>query len=138
MTGLAPEEAFAYVDNRETAVDILSAVSVKFQGGALANISVVGDSPGWREDISLWGDKGVVYIRGGVRQGSFALESYEGPAQDLSGRFENAGNADQNFVDSILGKEEPQTPGICGLRVIQLTEAIWESARTGRSAKVKV
>ena len=137
MTDLVPEEVFAYVDNRDTEVDILSAVSIRFQGGALANISVVGDSPGWREDLSLWGDKGVVYIRGGVTEGGFVFQTYQGPPQDLTTRFEGTGSTDQNFVDAILGKEEPQTPALCGLRVIQLTEAIWESARTGAPARVK-
>ncbi len=46
-------------------------------------------------------------------------------------------NADRNFVDSILGRDEPQTPAICGLRVMELTEAAWESARIGGPVTVK-
>ena len=136
MTGLVPQEVFAYEDNRGAEVDILSAVSVKFKGGAVANLSVVGDSPGWREDISLWGDQGVVYIRGSVPQGGFVYQGFASPPEDLSTKFQGAGSADENFVNSILGKEQPETPAICGLRVIQLTEAIWESARTGKPSKV--
>ena len=40
-------------------------------------------------------------------------------------------------VDAILGRDEVQVPPECGLRVIELTEAAWESARTGQPAKVK-
>jgi predicted dehydrogenase len=43
---------------------------------------------------------------------------------------------DRNFIDAIRGRDEVQVPPICGLRVIELTEAAWESARTGQPAKV--
>jgi len=40
-------------------------------------------------------------------------------------------------VDSILGKDEPQTPAIWGLRVMQLTEAAWASARIGAAVRAQ-
>jgi predicted dehydrogenase len=40
-------------------------------------------------------------------------------------------------VDAILGRDEVQIPPICGLRVIELTEAAWKSAESGRPVKVK-
>ena len=47
-----------------------------------------------------------------------------------------AGSPDRNFFDAILGRDEVQVPPECGLRVIELTEAAWESARTGAPVKV--
>ena len=43
-TGLEPEEVFAYQENRGAPVDILSAVSIRFRGSAIGNLSIVGQS----------------------------------------------------------------------------------------------
>ena len=56
---------------------------------------------------------------------------------DVTDQLKYEGNFDKNFVDSILGKDVPQTPAMCGLRVMQLTEAAWESGKTGGVVKVK-
>jgi len=130
-TGLVPQEVFAYIDNLGARVDILSAVSVKFEGGALANISVVGHAPGWWEDFSVWGDKGAIYLRGGK-----ILLQKDGQMEDVTDRAKDAGNADRNFVEAILGQAEVQADAVGGLRVIQLTEAAWESAKQGCAVEV--
>ncbi|MBM4085784.1 MAG: hypothetical protein FJ272_13430 [Planctomycetes bacterium] len=49
---------------------------------------------------------------------------------ELSG-FPSVGNPDRNFVDAILGRAQVESPATCGLRVIQLTEAAWKSAKLG-------
>ena len=133
MTNLKPAEVFAFIDYCGTEVDILSALSVRFQGGALANFSVVGHAVGWWEDVSIWGDKGGFFIR---NDGHLYLQQ-QGKTTDISDRTQGAGSADANFIDAILGRAEVAVPGVCGLRVIQLTEAAWESARTGQPAAVK-
>lgn len=130
-TGLAPAEVFAYIDNLGAKVDILSAISVKFEGGALANISVVGHAPGWWEDFSIWGDQGAIYLRAGR-----VLLQKDGKAEDVTDQTQSAGNADRNFIEAILGKAEVQSGPVNGLRVIQLTEAAWESAKRGCAVAV--
>ena len=40
-------------------------------------------------------------------------------------------------LDAILGRDTVQVPAECGLRVIELTEAAWESARTGAPTRVQ-
>jgi len=131
-TGLVPDEVFAYIENLGARVDILSALSVKFEGGALANISVVGHAPGWWEDFSIWGDQGAIYLRGGK-----ILLQKDGKAEEVTDQAEGAGNADRNFIEAILGKAEVQSGPVSGLRVIQLTEAAWESAKRGCAVSVK-
>jgi predicted dehydrogenase len=130
-TGLVPDEVFGYIDNMGAKVDILSALSVKFESGALANISVVGHAPGWWEDFSIWGDKGAIYLRSGK-----ILMQKDGKVEDVTDRGEPAGNADRNFIEAILGKAEVQSDAIGGLRVIQLTEAAWESGKKGCAVQV--
>ena len=138
VTGLEPTSVFAEINNRGTKVDILSALTVKFKGGAIGSLSVVGDAPGWWEDITFYGEEGGLYVREDKLLHSYRTRGKWGAdLKELTARSKYSSNFDRNFVNSILGKEEPQTPPVCGLRVMQLTEAAWESARTGGPVKVK-
>jgi len=138
VTNLEPASVFAEINNRGSKVDILSALTFKFRGGAIGSMSVVGDAPGWWEDITFYGEEGGLYVRKDQ-----LLHSYRGKGtwtaelKELTANSKYNSNFDKNFVASILGKEEPQTPPVCGLRVMQLTESAWESAKTGRPVKVK-
>jgi len=135
MTGLEVEEVQAFQQNFDSEVDINSALSLRFKNGALGNISVVGNSPanGMWEDLTIWGSKAVVYLRNGEITYKTALANEAHKPANLPGGT----TPDRNFVDAILGRDEVQVPPLCGLRVIELTEAAWESAHTGRPAKVK-
>lgn len=135
MTGLAVDEIQAYVENFDSEVDINSALSVRFKGGAMGSISVVGNAPagGMWEDITIWGTEAVVYIRNGQITLKRAGEDEPVVPEDLPA----ASTPDRNFIDAVLGRDEVQVPPECGLRVIELTEAAWESARTGAPVKVK-
>ena len=140
MSGLEAEEAFAYVDNRGSEVDVNSAVAVRFTNGAVGTITIVGDevAAGMWEDITIAGDKGILWIRQGGKL-FFANESSPKPAEvtDFSGVESFPGSKDGNFIDVIRGEAENQVPAICGLRVIELTEAVWRSAASGKPAKVE-
>tara|TARA_B100000945_G_scaffold296517_1_gene274856 strand:- start:19 stop:1011 length:993 start_codon:yes stop_codon:yes gene_type:complete len=129
MTGLQVAEVQAYMENFESEVDINSALSLRFRNGGLGNVSVVGNSPtgGMWEDITIWGSKAVVYLR----QGQIHYKTQNNNDVHLVSNLPGSSSPDRNFVDSILGKDEVQVPPECGLRVIELTEAAWESVRTG-------
>lgn len=134
MTGLEVEEVQAFVEDFESEVDINSALSLRFRNGAMGNLSIVGNSPtgGMWEDITIWGTKAVVYLR----QGKLTVKvAGSNDAYEPTG-LPGASTPDRNFVDAILGRDAVQVPAVCGLRVIELTEAAWESARQGRPAKV--
>jgi len=135
MTGLEVEQVQAFVENFESEVDINSALSLRFRNGAMGNLSVVGNSPtgGMWEDITIWGTKGVVYMRQGKVSIKVAGSNEVYQPENLPG----ASSPDRNFVDAILGRDEVQIPATCGLRVIELTEAAWKSAETGRPVRVK-
>jgi predicted dehydrogenase len=138
VTGLEPASVFAEIDNRGSKVDILSALTFKFKGGAIGTMSVVGDAPGWWEDITFYGEEGGLYVRKDQLLHSYRRKgTSKAEFKELTANSKYASNFDKNFVASILGKEEPQTPPVCGLRVMQLTEAAWESAKTGQPVKVK-
>ncbi len=139
VTDLVPETVYAAIDNRGARVDVLSGVTIKFKGGAIGSLSVVGDAPGWWEEITFYGERGALYLRDNRLYHHAPKRGRWGgtDVSDLTSKLRGGGDPDKNFVHSILGREEPRTPPIWGLRVIQLTEAAWESARTGKPVKVK-
>ena len=136
MTDLEVDQVSAFIENFESEVDINAAMSIRFTNGAMANLSIVGNSPGgmW-EDITIWGEKAVVYSRN--QKLTYRClgnsETYE-PAGLPAG----SPDPDRNFVDAIMGRADVEVPATCGLRVIELTEAAWESAKQGgKTVKVK-
>ncbi len=133
MTDLQPAEVFAYIDNLGSEVDILSAMSVKFDSGAMANFAVVGHAVNFFEEITMWCEDGTLAVRGAE------VWRWDGGEQKRVVSGEELGrtwNPDQNFIATIRNEEEIQAPPSCGLRVIQLTEAAWRSGDTGERAPV--
>ena len=137
VTDLTPDVVWAQTDNRGSKVDILSGLTVRFEGGAIGNIAVVGDAPEWWEDVTFYGEKAALYLRNDRLILQSRSRDGAGKTEDMTRKLKYKGDPDRNFVDSILGKDEPQTPALCGLRVAQLTEAAWQSARTRKPVKVK-
>jgi predicted dehydrogenase len=136
ITGLRPEWVSAAIDNRGAAVDIDSALTVRFAGGALASILVAGSaSIGWWEDLSLQGDRGTAFYRNKqiwvAREGASGLSLV--PPEELPSN----GSLAQNFVDLILGRiPTPAAPAVGGVAVARLTEAAWRSAESGQPVTV--
>jgi predicted dehydrogenase len=131
-TGLTAESVFAYMENYDSEVDIDSAASIRFTNGAQGTISIIGDSPLWWEEFSIWGKEGMMLIRQGkLMQARFGDKELH-PVADLP----SSSNPDRNFIDAVLGRDSVRVPPECGLRVIELTEAAWKSAELGRAVKV--
>jgi len=131
-TSLQPSEVMAFTDNLGTPVDINTSVSIKFSNNAQASIGIIGNSPNWEENIIIWGSKGVVYYKNGKIEHLL----FGGDAKIEPVKLPRGSNPDKNFINAILGKEDNQSPPICGLNVIELAEAIWESAKTGKKVKL--
>ena len=132
-TGLTADSVFSYIRNHDTEVDIDSALSVRFGNGAQGTISIIGDSPMWWEEFSIWGSKGsILYRNGRILQRGFE-QSEMAEVTDLP----PDSTPDRNFVDAILGRDTVRVPPECGLRVIELTEAAWRSAELGRPVRVE-
>jgi len=127
LTEARPLEVFAYMEKEEAKVDILSSLAIKFEGGMLGSIGIIGDNPGWGEEIGIWGKKGAIIIKDGwqvVQQGEDG--KYFNPQKLPEGT-----TPIQAFVECLQGKRENEVPPIWGLRVISLTEAAWQSADRG-------
>ncbi|MFW5923065.1 MAG: Gfo/Idh/MocA family protein [Planctomycetota bacterium] len=135
MTGLSIEQVSASVDNCGTEVDINSALELTFTNGALGTLSVVGDYPssGMYEDITIICENRAFFLR----NGELTVRTGRDGERHRVDQFEyDVGSPTDNFVDSLRGDAEILAPSLCGLRTIQLTEAAWQSADTGRPVKV--
>lgn len=133
VTGLKIRKVYAWMENFGTEVDINSTLTMHFENGALGSMSIVGNAPSWYEDHTIVGSKGAFYLRQGL---DLIQQDATGKRIEIKAR-KYTKNPDSNFVDSILGKDEPQTPPECGLRTIEVTEAAWRSAREGCAVEVK-
>lgn len=134
VTGLKVSEVFAVSDNFNTEVDINSSLAMRFENGAMGSMSVIGNAPGWYEDHSIVGSKGALYLRQGKAEPLLQQDARGRPVKVKLPRYTK--NPDSNFVDAVLGKDVPQTPPECGLRTIEVTEAAWKSAATGKPVRV--
>jgi predicted dehydrogenase len=130
VTGLEPESVSAVIDNRGSQVDIDSAVTVRFQGGAIATFNVVGSaSIGWHEDVSIHGDKGTVLYRNNK---IYVAKQGQRDIVEVTDELAASSDPNRDFVDLILGRvSEAAAPSSCGLRITRLTEAAWKSAANG-------
>jgi predicted dehydrogenase len=121
------------LENFHVPVDINSALTLEFVGGAQGNISIVGNAPTWHEDITIWGEKGIFFMRNGKLE---ICDEKGKRATPTAEELPRGNTPDDNFVASILGKETVGSPPIWGLRVIELTEAAWKSAAENRIVNV--
>lgn len=128
LTGLAPQAVLANIDNRGTEVDIDTALTVRFEGGAMCTFNVVGSANlKWWEDVSIHGTTGTALYRNGEILVSKGLNEPLVKVEDSA--LPPSSNPDADFVDLVLGRiDSPAAPSECGYRVARLTEAAWESA----------
>jgi len=137
-SGLAAESVAAFVDNRGTPVDINSAITIQFANGAKGTVSVVGESTcNWYEEFTICGTKGTILFRKEAMTSSGRLLycNEKGEMREPA-EMPPEGNVGQGFCDVVLGREKNWAPAECGLRVIELTEAAWKSAQTGKPVHV--
>jgi predicted dehydrogenase len=133
-TGLTVDRVAAFIDNFTVPVDINSALTIEFVGGAQGNISIVGNAPTWNEDITIWGEKGIFFMR----NGKLEICGEDGKRSTPTAAEMPKGSApDENFIAAILGKEKVGSTATWGLRVIELTEAAWNSAAENRITQVQ-
>ena len=134
-SGLRPTEVFAFADNRGREVDVLSAITFRCAGGAIGNISIVGEHPrGMAEGLQIWCRDARISVEGeGVRLQIKGQEPQPVPSEEL---LAYPSRKDANFIRAILGREPVQVPAECGLAVAAFTEAVYESVRRGALAAV--
>jgi predicted dehydrogenase len=133
VTGLVPKEAFAYVETCDLPVDLNTAAVVRFTNDAVASISIGGFGHSVTEVLRVVGDKksARIFFRT-VREQTLEVDGQVVDAKAaIPGSTPNA-----NFIDAILNGAETRANGTLGLRVAQLTEALYTSAKEHRPVAI--
>jgi len=122
--GRPVEEVFALIERYDAPVDITSALAIRFQGGGLASLAVVGNSPNWGKHTTFCFTGGRVDCDGW--NGSW-LRAYD-PEQEI----ESIDQAEyrtplEHFIEVLHGKEELIVSAELGLLQSELMDAIYLS-----------
>jgi len=122
-TGLTPVEVKPVLHWQGAPVEIDSFTAIRFAEGPVAALNIVGFAPCWHETYVFCGDEGGIFYDNGkitlrkLKQDPVVPEL---PKQTT--------NQDKSFIDAILGRHEVLVPGGFALKVVRLTEMIYEAA----------
>ena len=144
MTGLKPTEVFAFMENKDLRVDLVDALTVRFDGGCIGTIGSTGSNVQTQEELleyRLYGSEGHILFD--LATADVALYRADGsvtrnpvaPTSSSATAYSSAYPEDapvNNLVDVILGRDKNRSPASLGAEVVCLLEAAYESARTGR------
>ncbi|PSP44675.1 gfo/Idh/MocA family oxidoreductase [Halobacteriales archaeon QH_6_64_20] len=133
-SGLTPTRVSADMDfaDDEDRVDERANVLVRFAEGATADVSVFSDAPCVREHIHAWDEEGAIYLEGREWEPR-TLTEISADSTDHTpyiDRDDQQSKADA-FIESIDEGTEPPATVEDALRVTAVTEAAYESARSG-------
>ena len=128
------DTVFAFTDNLDTRVDINGTVNVRFVDGVLATVCIVGNCASHGAGMYLSFDGGRVEVDGW--NGTW-LRVFDSDGQikypSIPGKAETPND---NFINAILGRDEPMTSPANGIIQSELMDAVYESARTGQPVRV--
>lgn len=126
LTDMKARRVTAFIDDRDSEVDINSVVNMEFESGAFGSISIIGDAALWHERHHFWFEDAMIAVEDPVvwvteRNGTgYTVERWPAALSPVA-----------NFLAAIAGEEAPMAPFECGLRTIELTEAAWRSGYGG-------
>lgn len=142
ITGLRVAEVFALMENRGLAVDLLDAISVRYEGGSLGTLASTGsvspERPGGNE-IRVYGSRGSLHLD--LRQGILVVHRDGHPSRSIEPEPEEslypAQLTSRNLVDVLAGDAGTCAPGELGARVVELLDAAYRSAASGSAIQVR-
>jgi predicted dehydrogenase len=137
LTPVAVDASMVFRDEAER-VDTQAALTIEFAEDAVASVAVSGDTPQVREHLRFWGDDGAVYVDGRD------WNDREVRTVDADGaeRFpplyatDVPENKVEAFLTAVRDGTEPPATARHAYAVTAVTEAAYESARTGRRVEI--
>ncbi|MEZ4638781.1 MAG: Gfo/Idh/MocA family oxidoreductase [Caldilineaceae bacterium] len=130
-TGLRARTVQAKMHNLGLAVDVVNALLIEFDNGALAALGGTGNIPnGHKIDLQIYCADGWVDIdesKGIAAIGGSAIQREDfAPEDGVHGYRRHA--TTNNLVDIVLGRAVNGSPGEIGLRVVEVLDAAYRSA----------
>lgn len=124
-TGLTPESVTTQLHCHESPVEIDTFTTIRFAEGQVGSLNIAGKAPSKLlfETYAFLGELGGIFYDNGkivLRLNGEAPVEPELPAAVT--------DPDRSFVAAIRGESEVSVPGDYALKVLQLTEAIYDAA----------
>ena len=138
LTGLRPVEVSAMTARAGLALDLVDALTIRFEGDAVGSLASTGGvAPTQPEQLELrvFGDAGHVVIDAMSGRASIATTDgvvTEVPTTPGPDRYPEAAPA-ANLVGVALGREPNRSPGALGATVVALIDALYRAARSGHA-----
>jgi predicted dehydrogenase len=135
VTGLRARRVSALMD--VTPMDMRIALSLELENGAVANITAIGDSrfPNRRVHNIFGATGGTVTVHGFEFDTTVQLHGQE-VQRFREDNLLSLATPIGNLADAILGKGNLYSPGEHGAHVVEVMEAAYESAATGRTITI--
>lgn len=132
VTGLRASRIHALMANHGLAVDLVDAMTVAFDNGALGMIGGTGNAGrNHKMSLTVYCEKGC--IDADTRRGAMVIRRHDGSDIPL-GEFPRPDlrtATTHNLIDVILGRAEAGAPGEVGWRAVELLDAAYRSAARG-------
>jgi predicted dehydrogenase len=142
IVDLAPAEVFALTGQSPAAVDFYDAAAVRFANGATGSLSGAATLPKGRPvqiDLRVFGEEGMLLLD--IERERLELRRRDGrdvvvPLAPGDGAYACDGPL-RVLVDLCRGRPARNgAPGLVGLRAVEVLDALYRSAASGRSERV--
>ena len=144
ILGQTITELAALTDGQTPAapLETLAAMCLRFDGGAVATLCSSSRVPDFKNDVTIYGSDGHMVLKdtsrptfaGGLEVSSETVNTTHSYGPDPLALFTWQTEA---FNRAIQMDEDPPASGIAGLKAVQVTVAMIESASTGRTVKLE-
>lgn len=129
ITGLRPRQVSARMANHGLAVDLVDAMTVEFEGGALGTVGGSGNFRGLTFTLQICCEEGWIDVdaRAGVasiHRADQAVETTHKEEREFPQPYFTA----RNLVEVILGQAPNGSPAEVGWRAVELLDAAYRSA----------
>jgi predicted dehydrogenase len=133
VSGLKVRSVAAHTDNCGLDVDILAALSIRFDGGALGTLATVGQVKNHSEYFALHGTEGTLEIR----HYNWKVEQFllNGQQVEVPATLEGE-HPCQAFIRWI-SRGEKYEPPLYAIEVARITEAAYASAKKAKHIVIK-
>ncbi len=142
LTDLKPSNVYARTTSPGAEVEINIAISAEFEVGAIGTIfgtAFVPDQARFQVDVRVYGTEGMLMVD--MDRARMDVQRFDGDdflmELDLAAGVYSCEGPPNNFVDLILGVDDTcWAPGEVGMRAIEVLDAAYRSAQSGRPESV--
>jgi predicted dehydrogenase len=137
VTGLRARRVFALMNNHGLPLDLVDAMTVEFEGGALGIVGGTGNEYAHKLDLQVHCERGAVDMA--MIAGTASIHGPDSgreelpPLPDAEESYPRFATAN-NLVDVVLGRAENSSPAQVGWRTVELLDAAYRSAAKGGEA----